>query len=481
MAPRDVRPGTVYADAIVRAINEAQALVLALSAGAMASSHVGREVERAAAKKKHIIAFRIDAAPLSPELEYFLSNSQWIDAPTLGMPAALAKLAEAVGQRSTGANAGGPGVPTRKRKRSPLAILTAMGLGVGASLVLGIYLWTSIPRAQAPAAAASGLGANAPTGPQISDKSIAVLPFADMSEKKDQEYFADGMAEEILDLLAKIPGLHVPARTSSFYFKGKSEDIPTIARRLMVANVLEGSVRKTGDRVRITVQLVRADNGYHLWSETYAEAEVEKARALDPSSTTALTQAGGLAMLRSRPNDALQLWEQATILDPLNSDAQMYLALVHYVLGQFAEAEVAARKAVDLNPLEPGSHLPLVQTLLALGKRDAALAEIERESALGYREFALARAYIILGRKADADAALSQLEKTFGAEHPYSIATLHALRGEHDEGFLWLDKAYAKHDPELLGMPSFPVEPDLQSLRGDPRYKAFLRKMKLPE
>jgi TolB-like protein/tetratricopeptide (TPR) repeat protein len=269
MAPRDVRPGMVYAEAIVGAINEAKALVLALSAGAMASSHVGREVERAAAKKKHIIAFRIDAAPLSPELEYFLSNSQWIDVPTLGMPAALAKLAEAVGQRSTRANAGDPRVPARKSKRSQPAILAAMGLAVGASLVLGIHFWTSKPHAQAPAAVASGLGANAPTSVPISDKSIAVLPFADMSEKKDQEYFADGTAEEILDLLAKIPGLHVPARTSSFYFKGKSADIPTIARRLMVAYVLEGSVRKTGNRVRITVQLVRADNGYRLWSETY--------------------------------------------------------------------------------------------------------------------------------------------------------------------------------------------------------------------
>jgi TolB-like protein len=269
MAPRDVRPGMVYADAIVRAINDTKALVLALSAGAMASSHVGREVERAAAKKKHIIAFRIDAAPLSPELEYFLSNSQWIDVPTLGMPAALAKLAEAVGQRSAGANAGDPMVAARKSKRSRPAILAAMGLAVAASLALGVHFWTSKPHALAPVAIASGLGADAPTSVPISDKSIAVLPFADMSEKKDQEYFADGTAEEILDLLAKTPGLHVPARTSSFYFKGKSEDIPTIARRLMVAYVLEGSVRKTGNRVRITVQLVRADNGYHLWSETY--------------------------------------------------------------------------------------------------------------------------------------------------------------------------------------------------------------------
>jgi TolB-like protein/Tfp pilus assembly protein PilF len=109
----------------------------------------------------------------------------------------------------------------------------------------------------------------APTTTAISDKSVAVLPFLDMSEKKDQEYFADGMAEELIDMLTKIQNLRVPARTSSFYFKGKSEDIPTIARRLMVAHVLEGSVRKYGNHLRVTAQLVRADTGYHLWSQTY--------------------------------------------------------------------------------------------------------------------------------------------------------------------------------------------------------------------
>ena len=103
----------------------------------------------------------------------------------------------------------------------------------------------------------------------VSDKSIAVLPFTDMSEKKDQEYFADGLSEELIDMLTKIQDLRVPARTSSFYFKGKAEDIPSIARKLMVAYVLEGSVRKFGTHLRVTAQLVRADNGYHLWSETY--------------------------------------------------------------------------------------------------------------------------------------------------------------------------------------------------------------------
>jgi hypothetical protein len=98
MAPRDLRPGTEYADAIVAAINEAKAIVLVLSGSAVASSHVGREMERAASKHKQIVAFRIDTAPLSRALEYFLSNSQWIDVPALGMPAALSSSMHSIGR-----------------------------------------------------------------------------------------------------------------------------------------------------------------------------------------------------------------------------------------------------------------------------------------------------------------------------------------------------------------------------------------------
>jgi serine/threonine protein kinase len=99
--------------------------------------------------------------------------------------------------------------------------------------------------------------------------SIAVLPFVDISANRDQEYFSDGLAEELLNDLAKIPGLRVTARTSSFQFKGKSEDLRVIGQKLNVASVLEGSVRKEGKRVRIRVQLVNANDGFHLWSETY--------------------------------------------------------------------------------------------------------------------------------------------------------------------------------------------------------------------
>src|ERR1044071_688700 len=101
------------------------------------------------------------------------------------------------------------------------------------------------------------------------DNSIAVLPFVDMSQAKDQGYFSDGISEELLNLLTKIPQLKVAARTSSFSFKGKAVEIPEIAGQLHVANVLEGSVRRSGDQIRITAQLIRAAEGYHLWSETY--------------------------------------------------------------------------------------------------------------------------------------------------------------------------------------------------------------------
>jgi TolB-like protein len=101
------------------------------------------------------------------------------------------------------------------------------------------------------------------------DKSIAVMPFADMSPNKDQEYFSDGLSEELLNLLAKIPELRVAARTSSFSFKGQNLEIPEIAQRLKVAHVLEGSVRTSGNQIRVTAQLIKADDGYHIWSQTF--------------------------------------------------------------------------------------------------------------------------------------------------------------------------------------------------------------------
>ena len=101
------------------------------------------------------------------------------------------------------------------------------------------------------------------------DKSIAVLPFVDLSPAKDQEYFCDGMSEEILDALAKVDGLRIVGRTSSFSFKGKNANVNEVGEKLNVANVLEGTVRREGNRVRVTAELINTRSGFHLWSETY--------------------------------------------------------------------------------------------------------------------------------------------------------------------------------------------------------------------
>jgi TolB-like protein len=257
MAPRDVKPGAQYADAIVRAINEAKAVVLVMSGSAADSSHVGKEIERASSKRKPIIAFRIDAAPLNHALEYFLSESQWIEMPKLGMPAALARLKEAVGQGSAPSQ-GATADKHANRAKKRIAVAAAVVIALGGAVALGLHF------------SASNHGDDhLPAATANSDKSIAVLPFVDMSEKKDQEYFSDGLSEELIDMLTKVPELRVPARTSSFYFKGKQVTIANIAKALAVAHVLEGSVRKSGNTLRITAQLIRVDSGYHVWSETY--------------------------------------------------------------------------------------------------------------------------------------------------------------------------------------------------------------------
>ncbi|HTF70224.1 MAG TPA: hypothetical protein VK638_46865, partial [Edaphobacter sp.] len=105
--------------------------------------------------------------------------------------------------------------------------------------------------------------------PVASAASIAVLPFADMSPPKDQEYFSDGLTEQLIDDLAKVSRLKVIGRSSAFQFKGKNEDLREVGRKLGVANILEGSVRREGNHVHITAELIKADDGFQLWSQTY--------------------------------------------------------------------------------------------------------------------------------------------------------------------------------------------------------------------
>jgi len=135
------------------------------------------------------------------------------------------------------------------------------------------------------------------------DKSIVVLPFADMSPQGDQEYFSDGIAEELLNLLAKINDLRVISRSSAFSFKGKDLDIPQIAEQLNVAHVLEGSVRKDGDDIRITVQLIDARSDTHLWSETY-DRKLDDIFAIQDDIATAVVDELKITLLGEEPNSA---------------------------------------------------------------------------------------------------------------------------------------------------------------------------------
>jgi len=162
---------------------------------------------------------------------------------------------------------------------------------------------------------------SAPTSSVVSpsDNTIAVLPFVNMSSDKEQEYFSDGISEELLNLLAKIPQLRVTARTSSFSFKGKEIAIPEIARTLNVAHVLEGSVRKSGNAVRITAQLIRAGTDAHLWSQTYDRKlddifAVQDEIAADVVKQLKLTLLGEAPKVRTTNPEAYALYLQAVQL-----------------------------------------------------------------------------------------------------------------------------------------------------------------------
>jgi len=157
---------------------------------------------------------------------------------------------------------------------------------IAVALGAGFWAYTYLPQTQAPPSAQA-------TATRIAtaadDKSIAVLPFVDLSEKKDQEYFSDGLSEELIDRLSHSSNLKVIARTSSFAFKGKNEDIRSIAAKLGVAHLLEGSVRRSGKVLRVTAQLVRASDGVHLWSQTYDRQFADIFQVQDEIAGTVVT------------------------------------------------------------------------------------------------------------------------------------------------------------------------------------------------
>jgi serine/threonine-protein kinase len=205
----------------------------------------------------------------------------------------------------------------------------------------------SLPVAAAPAPAA-------PARHVAEQGSIAVLPFLDLSEDHDQAYFSDGLSEELLDAFSKLPELRVAARTSSFSFRDKDVPVDSIGRALRVANVLEGSVRKSGDRVRITTQLIDASTGYQLWSETY-DRELKDVFALEDEISRAVVQALQVRLAGTQAGSA-----QGTT-DP--EAYELYLKGHYYFLLRGADNVVRGigyfRQAIERDPSFARAHAGL--------------------------------------------------------------------------------------------------------------------------
>jgi TolB-like protein/lipoprotein NlpI len=200
------------------------------------------------------------------------------------------------------------------------------------------------------------------------DNSIAVLPFVNMSSDEEQEYFSDGLSEELLNLLARIPELKVAARTSSFSFKDKDLAIPEIASRLNVAHVLEGSVRTHGNQIRVTAQLIQADDGYHLWSETY-DRQLDNVFQIQEEIAVAVTEALRITLLGDAPKIR-------------KTDPRTYQLFLEgqYLKRQFSRdalnrAVEAFKQAVEIDPAYAPAWAELADTYLWGGYRD----ELSRE------------------------------------------------------------------------------------------------------
>jgi len=190
----------------------------------------------------------------------------------------------------------------------------------------------------------------------IGNTSIAVLPFVDMSSDQDQEYFSDGISEELLNVLAKIPELRVAARTSSFQFKGQNVDIGNVAEQLNVDHVLEGSIRKADTRIRITAQLIRADTGYHLWSETY-DRELTDIFGIQDEISAAIVAALAETL-------GLETIAAPTVQAAANTDAYNSFLLGQHLIRQRTKQSIEAslthfERALELDPDYAPAHASL--------------------------------------------------------------------------------------------------------------------------
>ncbi len=357
--------------------------------------------------------------------------------------------------------------------------------------------------------------------PAPTHQAIAVLPLANMSADPENEYFADGMTEEIINALAKVPGLQVASRSSCFSFKGKEVDVRQVGEKLGVGSILEGSVRKVGNKIRINAQLVNVENGYHLWSETY-DRQLEDVFAIQEEISRAIVDALKLRLgsdteklvvpaknleaynlyLKARffyhrfteasLQKSLDFYQRVLLLEPgyarayagmadcwcrladdwmapddaypraktaatraLQHDDNLAEALTSLgkVLGwyewDFSGAEQQLRRAVSLNPNDAEAHWAFGSVLPAVGLLGEAIAEIRKALALdpldpGYSRW-LARYLLYAG---DYSAAIAQGEKIIELGEDFFLAYLdvgsaHLAQGNAEEALKWYRRGQA--------------------------------------
>ena len=315
-------------------------------------------------------------------------------------------------------------------------------------------------------------------------QSIAVLPFVSISSDKEQEYFADGLSEELLNLLSRIPELRVAARTSSFSYKGKDVSVAQIGEELNVAHVLEGSVRKSGNEVRITAQLIRTDNGFHVWSETYDRA-LSDIFATQDEIAAALVKALKVSILGNIPTQqrtdpeayalylqgsyfnhrrdyesvqkALSTLQHALAIDPNYAPGWVQLNLTYSQLRKngtlsLAEGSRLAREAVD-RALAIDSNLAVAWAgrayMLRTHDRDWAGAQAAMDRALelnpnGNAGVAAALA-TTLGQFSKAIALLehSLIRDPLSTGNLFSLSRAYARAGRYDDAIAILDRITA--------------------------------------
>jgi len=323
-------------------------------------------------------------------------------------------------------------IPPAQRTPRNKTLLVA-GLVVGAVLIAAAasVLWSRLQPTPSSGAATV-----------IDDKSIAVLPFVNMSGDKENEYFSDGLAEELLNRLSKVPGLRVAARTSSFHFKGHTGDLSEVAQQLNVATILEGSVRRAGDRVRVTAQLIKASDGFHLWSEVY-DRQLDDIFGIQDEIATQVVEALKITLLgndaqrlASRPTHSVEAYEaylrghqrmRSRRADELEQAAQYFQRAIDLDPG-FALAYVGQAEAVlhltAYGTLSRGESFKRMEPLLNKAMElDDQVGEVYALRAL-------------LQQRLDFDGAIGDFERAIELNPNYAMA------------YMWYGRLMISRDPE---------------------------------